>query len=346
MTFRFSCPHCHALTDVEDQYAGQSGACFSCGQPIHLPQLESIIATEADKIPQTVEGEIAGEAIADQHSRVEAASDEVSKDVGQADKTKQLLEQESNRSWRACLTTLIATPVIFLIGGLIWLLVATFGPSIGLLGDEGASRSKRNLERIAGAMFAYHEDHGSFPPAYLPDANGKPIHSWRVLLLPYLGEDALYQSYNFNEPWDGPGNSILDSQMPKVYRSQLGTSTSANYETNYMVITGFETVFPGSTTVSKDQILDGPADTILVAEIENNGVSWMEPIDLDASKMSFAVNASAGREIGSNRSSGALIVTADGKVHRLQNNTSPALIESLVTIDGAEPVQANELDNR
>ncbi len=46
-----------------------------------------------------------------------------------------------------------------------------------------------NLERILAAMQAYHQKHGHLPPAYSQDQDGQPLHSWRVLLLPYLGPE-------------------------------------------------------------------------------------------------------------------------------------------------------------
>lgn len=63
-----------------------------------------------------------------------------------------------------------------------------------------------NLRQISIALQKYHETYGSFPPAYVCDQAGKPMHSWRVLILPYLGEEKLYAKYNISEPWDSPGN--------------------------------------------------------------------------------------------------------------------------------------------
>src|SRR4051812_11083639 len=60
------------------------------------------------------------------------------------------------------------------------------------------------MRQIALAMRSYQADYGCLPPAYIADAQGKPMHSWRVLLLPYLDQAGLYDAYNFGEPWDGP----------------------------------------------------------------------------------------------------------------------------------------------
>src|SRR5262249_7322884 len=54
------------------------------------------------------------------------------------------------------------------------------------------SRCIYKLRQIGMALHSYHDKFGSFPPAYIADENGRPIHSWRVLLLPYLGQTELY----------------------------------------------------------------------------------------------------------------------------------------------------------
>src|SRR5678816_1789236 len=85
---------------------------------------------------------------------------------------------------------------------------------------EAARRSqcKNNLQQIGLALHNYHELCGSFPPAYFTDESGRPIHSWRVMILPQLDEMGLYSRYRWDEPWDGPNNSKLLSEMPAVYR--------------------------------------------------------------------------------------------------------------------------------
>ncbi|KKL58567.1 hypothetical protein LCGC14_2224090, partial [marine sediment metagenome] len=70
------------------------------------------------------------------------------------------------------------------------------------------------LAQMQVALHNYHYEHGHFPPAYLTDDEGTPIHSWRVLILPYMEEDELYDAYSFDEPWNGPNNIRLANRMP------------------------------------------------------------------------------------------------------------------------------------
>jgi hypothetical protein len=67
------------------------------------------------------------------------------------------------------------------------------------------------------AVANYVEEHGHYPPAFLADENGKPMHSWRVLILPYIEERELYKQYKSDEPWDGPSNRKLASRMPRMF---------------------------------------------------------------------------------------------------------------------------------
>jgi hypothetical protein len=75
-----------------------------------------------------------------------------------------------------------------------------------------------NLCAISLGLHNYHDHYGCFPPAIVKDADGKPMHSWRVLLLPFLSEYNLYNKYRMDEPWDGPNNRKLLGSMPSVYR--------------------------------------------------------------------------------------------------------------------------------
>ncbi|MDH3719020.1 MAG: DUF1559 domain-containing protein, partial [Planctomycetota bacterium] len=83
---------------------------------------------------------------------------------------------------------------------------------------ESASRVQcmNNLKQIALALHQYHDQYGSFPPAYVAGPDGKPWHSWRVLILPFIEAEPLYAMYNFDEPWDGPNNRKLAAAAPHI----------------------------------------------------------------------------------------------------------------------------------
>src|SRR5579864_1743711 len=89
----------------------------------------------------------------------------------------------------------------------------------GLRAAADRTVNANNLKEIGIALSNYEESYSRGPPAigYSPD--GKPLVSWRVLLLPYLDEDALFKEYYLGEPWDSPHNLSLSTRMPRAYRS-------------------------------------------------------------------------------------------------------------------------------
>src|SRR5438105_1376638 len=108
------------------------------------------------------------------------------------------------------------TIVIIIVGCLMGMFVflATLAALLLPLVSSARPAARRNacgnnMKQIELALLNYHDANKSFPPAYVADAEGKPMHSWRVLILPYLERNDLYQQYDFNEPWNGPHNSRL-----------------------------------------------------------------------------------------------------------------------------------------
>lgn len=76
------------------------------------------------------------------------------------------------------------------------------------------------LKTIGVAFQRYHAAHGRFPASssYM-NRDGKYPLSWRVAILPYIGEQDLYNQYRQDEPWDSEHNQTLLAKMPAVYRS-------------------------------------------------------------------------------------------------------------------------------
>ncbi|MBN1589258.1 MAG: DUF1559 domain-containing protein [Pirellulales bacterium] len=93
-------------------------------------------------------------------------------------------------------------------------------------------------------MSAYQNAYGELPPAAIRSKEGKAMHSWRVLILPYLGPDeaAIYRQYRFDEPWNGPNNLHLASQMPEFYEPNARTSQGET-ETTFVAITDGSSVW-------------------------------------------------------------------------------------------------------
>ena len=106
-----------------------------------------------------------------------------------------------------------------------------------------------NLKQIGLAIHNYAQANKTFPPAYTVDKDGKPLLSWRVLILPYLEGDDLYSEFHLDEPWDSEHNKKLLSRMPAVFRDP-DSKLAAQGKTNYLTVRGEKTVFSGEKPIA------------------------------------------------------------------------------------------------
>lgn len=127
------------------------------------------------------------------------------------------------------------------------------------------------LNQFQLALRNYHQTYGCFPPAYIADEQGRPMHSWRVLLLPFFECQDLYAEYRFDELWDGPNNRKLADKMPQIYH--ILSEPPSTSMTNVVVIVGPETAFPGSKSTRDEEFRDGLDNTILLTEIAGSAIS-------------------------------------------------------------------------
>jgi hypothetical protein len=206
-----------------------------------------------------------------------------------------------------------------------------------------------HLKQIAIALHNYHDVNGAFPPAYVSDATGKPRHSWRVLILPYMDEQALYRKYNFNEPWDGPNNSKLAAQIPAAYRCpEIVNKTAGNLETNYFAVVAPETLW-GKTF---RQLKDGSSNTIMVIEATGLGINWMEPRDVtleEAIELLTTKKRSGHRHVDDGFFTMTYYETAyrnvvyyDAHVEWMGQLTDPAIAKALFTVAGGERIDFDD----
>ncbi len=241
------------------------------------------------------------------------------------------------RRWRISLRRAMALVVVAacICAGLVYL-----GQAVQAA-REAARRSQCvcNFCSIKLALHNYHSSYGELPPAYIADANGKPMHSWRVLILPFMELGPLYSRYNFNEPWDGPNNIKLLDEMPGAFACPSRLDRPRNL-TSYVAIGGPGTMFPGANPVTFGDVTDGLAETLMVVEVSNVDIPWTSPRDLDVCMMSFVVNDPRRPGISSKHPGGANVAFGDASVHFLRESTSRGDLKALTTISGGERVSA------
>jgi len=161
-----------------------------------------------------------------------------------------------------------------------------------------AAGTMKRLYLIALALNNYHDIHGCFPPQYLTDGHGNPAHSWRVLLLPYMGYEDIYARYSFGEPWNGPHNRFLEPEMPEEYRSPFAGSGSTT--TQYVGIAGEHTLWWQTTSLRWTDVRNMAEDQIWIVEAANSDINWMEPRDIPAETAGAGIHSSRGGGIRSN----------------------------------------------
>jgi prepilin-type processing-associated H-X9-DG protein len=194
------------------------------------------------------------------------------------------------------------------------------------------SQCINNLKQLAIALHMYESQYGTLPPPYVADRFGKPMHSWRVLLLPFLEQDQLYKQYRLDEPWDGPNNRKLHKMVVSVYQCPFEPGPS----TSYLAVVGPGTPWNPKRPLSLG-FKDGNSNTILLVESHNTGIHWMEPRDLHLSQMNPQLNGAEGQGISSPHEGGASVAFADGSVHFLPNTLTAEELRALLTADGGEP---------
>jgi prepilin-type processing-associated H-X9-DG protein len=200
---------------------------------------------------------------------------------------------------------------------------------------EAARRAQcvNNFKQIGLAMHEYHDANGAFPPAMTTDADGKPLLSWRVLLLPYLNDQPLYEQFKLDEPWDGPSNKPLLARMPKVFACPSLPPGSPDTSI-YQVIIGPGTMFEGSRGVSIRDVTDGTSNTLMVVE-STAPVPWTQP-----SGLPYTPKAPV-KGLGSVHTGGFNALFADGSVRFLKNSVPPTTLDALITRNGGEVISAD-----
>jgi hypothetical protein len=192
-----------------------------------------------------------------------------------------------------------------------------------------------HLSQLGLALHNYNSAYGTLPPASIADSRGRPMHSWRVLILPFIEEQALYESYTFNEPWDGPGNRLLAGRMPRIYSCP---NHDVPGQTSYVALAGPGTLFPANHPTTLMDVPDGAQNTILHTEAVDDAIGWMEPRDLDIFRIAFTINGPTRPGISSRDSPGAHFLFADGAYRLIGPSTPPETIKALATRNGGEAV--------
>ncbi len=198
------------------------------------------------------------------------------------------------------------------------------------------------LKMIGLAMHNYHDSYKCFPAAVISDEDEQPMHSWRVAILPFSDQPALFEMYNFDEAWDGPSNSILLDVLPGGFYRCPDDFVSGEYETSYVRVVGEGTLGgQPNEEVRIADILDGTSNTILVIEVAGTGISWTEPRDITLEEAVTFITDPDSSPFEQTHFDGVNVLMADGRAQFLPNSIDPQVLRALLTRDDGQVVPAN-----
>lgn len=212
--------------------------------------------------------------------------------------------------------------------------ISTHPPMMGPMGPQRI-QSINNMKQIGLAMHNHADAMKKFPPAFKADKDGKPLLSWRVLILPYLEEGELYKQFHLDEPWDSEHNKKLINTMPDVYRSP-GSAAGAG-KTNYLTVRGEKTAFPGDKGLKIMDIRDGTSNTIMVVEAsDEKAVPWTKPDDFEYDEKD-PIKGLVGLQPDA-----FLALFVDGSVQTIKKSIDAKALNAFFTRDGREPVDRSQ----
>ncbi len=197
----------------------------------------------------------------------------------------------------------------------------------------GAQRNNR-LKEIGLALHNFESAYRSLPPGDNPkhfNAEGKPHLSWRVHILPFVGQAELFKQFHLDEPFDSPHNAPLSEKMPDLFKSP-GVVNPVH--TTIVGFSGEGALFSGKK-VTFANVADGTSNTIAVIECRpDKAVVWTKPEDLPFNPADPLMG------VGPIPPEGLRVVLVDGSVRTLPANISPEVLKALITIAGGEPPQS------
>lgn len=191
------------------------------------------------------------------------------------------------------------------------------------------------FKQISLAMLNYESAKKTYPAAAIRNDSGQPLLSWRVAILPYLEEQALYNEFHLDEPWNSEHNLKLVEKMPKIYQDPDATVRAAigGGRTTFVVPIGQGTIFGGEAGMKIRDVKDGTSNTVMLVEVApEQSVVWTKPDDWEVDfKDPLRGVKRADRD-------GFAAAFGDGSVMYLPNSIDPANWGRALTAAGGEVV--------
>lgn len=205
--------------------------------------------------------------------------------------------------------------------------------------DETYFAAKRteaasNLRQIAIGFHNFHAANNGLPNSVYVSEYGKK-YSWRIAILPYIGEQEIYDQYRFNEEWNSPHNTRVTSRMPDFFRSDMDDTQTTS--SSWYMLTGPKGALDTESSWHIQDLSnrDGTSKTIIAVEAKQN-IHWAHPVDIALAPEDKIPS------FGGYHKGGFNAMFADASIQFVDENTSPEVVWKLFTADGGESIQSSE----
>ena len=194
--------------------------------------------------------------------------------------------------------------------------------------DARRAQCANNLKQIASALNEYESTYNALPPAYTVSADGKPLHSWRTLILPYMEQRSLYETIDLSKPWNDPANAKAYATEISQFRCPERKLPASN--TTYLSIVAPNGCFLPDKPRQVSEITDDRGLTLMVIEADaDHAVHWMAPIDADESLV-----MGVSRKSKLNHAYGTNALFVDGSVRFMKADFPAAQRRAMISIAG------------
>jgi hypothetical protein len=223
----------------------------------------------------------------------------------------------------------------------------------GRTADEDKAVTRERLDKIGRE---FRSGAGMLPSMHYARSTNAPGLSWRVSLLPYLGETSLYKEFKLDEPWDSTHNKKLIEMIPEVLKSPRGRAPDGH--THYRAFVGPQAIFSPPKPAARvgemykalkdsaipyfakstaggtipEVVTDGIINTLFFAEAAE-AVPWTKPEELAYE---------AGKplpKLGGVYDDGFFAVSAAGAVVFVPHRRDESTVRALITANANDPIE-------
>ncbi len=192
------------------------------------------------------------------------------------------------------------------------------------------AQCKNNLKQISLALRSYESEYHCLPPAYTVGENGKPLHSWRTLILPYLEQGDLYKKIDLTKPWNDPVNAEAARAIVPAFKCPSADCPAEH--TSYVAVVAANGSFRSAEPRTLAEITNNHGETLLVLEVDaKHAVPWMAPSDADLAIFKALGSSTTLPHVG-----GTYAAFVDAHVRKIDTEISPEGNQRLVSISGKD----------